>query len=154
MSMLLSTSTICLALQINIDKAAGGLRDAILSAFFHWPLFCQDENGPMENTPTLRDTCVDPFMARCINPCMQTPSKSQKRGAAVNRRRRLQFATVLYRKNIVSKKIGERPGKGWKGLGKVLGKAPRIFFPYNIVAGCANTRGAPYLADRPVVDGF
>ena len=32
------------------------------------------------------------FMAKCIDRCMQAPSKSQKHGAAVNRRRRLQSA--------------------------------------------------------------
>ena len=64
-------------------------------------LFCLDEYGPIENAPTLKDACVHLFMAgfidRCvftasfIGRCMQAPSKSQKHGAAVNRRRRLQF---------------------------------------------------------------
>ena len=37
---------------------------------FPQALFCLDEYGPIENTPTLRDTCVHLFVAGFIDRCM------------------------------------------------------------------------------------
>ena len=76
---------------MNIDKVAGGLRYAILNTIFHGSMFVPMKNEAMENMSILRNTCIDPFMARCIDRCMQAPSKSQEHGAAVDRRRRLQL---------------------------------------------------------------